>query len=166
MKKRLQHIINGLSVFMLVSFGISIYLLVSQSVSALLSPLPFFFRALIRIFAVLLFLETVPSIIHYAITPHILDAPVRLRSFLLLPVFPVSVMLLYSLIVSCTHNFMLFQIAFFLSSYCNSILAWFVIRLMQRSYHAVRLCLHCVAPRPEGALFCRQCGKPFRQTKR
>lgn len=89
---------------------------------------------------------------HYTLIYHVLAVPT-------------CIMLVFSLLHPIDLDSALFYAAWLASIYANCGIAVFGIFLFRRLDRADDHCSHCGASRPEGALFCRACGKPFEKTK-
>ena len=73
--------------------------------------------------------------------------------------------LLYCLLSSIEIENILFGLSYLVAVYINCGITVLGILLIKRKHRSDNHCSHCGASRPEGALFCRACGKPFEKTK-
>ena len=76
---------------------------------------------------------------------------------------PAWFVLLYNLFSPLETEDFLSWFSLLVAVYVNCGITALGIVLIKRKCRSDDHCFHCGAPRPEGALFCRQCGKPFRK---
>ena len=161
-KKAAKRIFLFTCVFDLVLF----FLCVSNVYYNFRQSLPPFFYDFFTIFPFIFIAITSFHLQIHAVDPRALYDKRHYTSIFHLVAVPVCVLLLLDLRHPFEWDSIRFELAFLAAIYTNcgiALLGIFLLRILDRTDDH---CFHCGAPRPEGALFCRQCGKPFRQTKR